>query len=242
MSPPPHALARALTRRGSTHAVNDDRYALLDGRHAVVRDADRGVLYAVADGVSSTGEGYIAAELTCECLSEFFTTARPPSEELLLDLVENADAQVRLTSESACTLAGVWIAGPRAWVFCVGDSVVLRFRRGKLARMTPGQTRGRGLAAYIGMGSNVRPTVYLERIGVSDGDVFMLMTDGVLGCVSEGQLAEAFDLHPDPEAVLEYVQSELARIGNDDDATLIMVQVGDPDAFPLMGRRDRRNG
>ncbi|MCB9743087.1 MAG: protein phosphatase 2C domain-containing protein [Alphaproteobacteria bacterium] len=233
--PPPHVLARATTRKGSTHLVNDDRYALLDGRHHAVRGAQRGVIYAIADGVTSSGQGYLAAELACETLAEFFTTARPASEELIVDLVENADAQARLTTGAACTLAGVWVSGNKAWVFNLGDSAVLRLRRGKVSKLTPAQVRGRGLSAFVGMGPTVRHAIYLERVDVEDDDVFVLATDGLLQVVPQERIGEAFEIHPTPEAVLEFVQAELARSGHEDDATLVLVQVGDTERFPLLG-------
>lgn len=235
-SPPnPQMMARAFTRRGATHAVNDDRYAMYDGRVAVVREARRGVLYALADGVSSTTNGFRAAEATCEALAEFFVTSRPVSDELFLDLVETADAQVRLTTGAACTLALLWLDGRYGCVVNAGDTAIYRYRRGKLSRLTPSQTRGGGLATYIGMGPTVRHTTWLERIDVAPNDVFILATDGVMRVVKEPQLEEALEIHRSIDAVMEMTWSELQRLGHPDDATMIAVDVGEPDEAPLMG-------
>lgn len=239
MTPPPvlRIAARVLSQQGTSHAVNDDRYALLDYRTAAVRDAQRGVIYAVADGVGSTGNGYRAAELTCECLAEFFTTARPASDELLLDLVENADAQVRLTSSSACTLTGIWMMRTRAVVFNLGDSAVLRFRGGELERLTPPQVRGRGLAAYVGMGKGVRHAAFLDRHTVEHGDILVCASDGLLQVVPEAELKEVFAIHADPAAVLEHAHAQIQRLGNEDDATIVIAQVGAPDVYGAAVRR-----
>lgn len=231
----PQWMARAFTRRGATHAVNDDRYAMYDGRIAAVREARRGALYALADGVSSTSKGFRAAEATCEALAEFFVTSRPVSDDLLLDLVETADAQVRLTTGAACTLALLWLDGRDGCVVNAGDTAIFRYRRGKMTRLTPAQTRGGGLSTYIGMGPTVRHTTWLERIDVAPHDVFVLATDGVLRVVKESQLAEALEIHASIDAMLEMAWTELQRLGHPDDATMIAVDVGEPDEAPLLG-------
>lgn len=226
-----------LSRRGSAHAVNDDCYALLDARNAQVREAGRGVIYAVADGVGSTSQGHLAAELCCETLAEFFTTSRPASEDLIIDLIETADAQVRLTTSSASTLAGLWMMAGQARVFCLGDSGVYRIHGGRLSRLTPKQVRGRGLAAYVGMGPSVRHALFLDRLYLHPDDVFLLLSDGVVQAVPEPMLAELYRRTPDPLTLMDTVQDELNRQNARDDATLIVVKVDNPYGFPTGGRR-----
>lgn len=234
---PAEPLGYVLSRRGNQHAVNDDCYALLDARNALVREAGRGVMYAVADGVGSTSQGHLAAELCCETLAEFFTTSRPASEDLIIDLIETADAQVRLTTSSASTLVGLWMMAGQARVFCLGDSGIYRFHGGRLSRLTPRQVRGRGLAAYVGMGPSVRHALFLDRIYLHPDDVFLLLSDGVLQAVPEPTLAELYRRTPDALALVDEVQELLSRQEIRDDATLIAVKVHDPYGFPTGGRR-----
>lgn len=234
---PADSLGYVLSRRGTHHAVNDDCYALLDARNALVREAGRGVIYAVADGVGSTGQGHLAAELCCETLAEFFTTSRPASEDLIIDLIETADAQVRLTTSSASTLVGLWMMAGQARVFCLGDSAVFRFHGGRLSRITPKQVRGRGLAAYVGMGAAVRHALFLDRLYLHTDDLFLLASDGVLQALPEAALTELYNRDPDPLALMDGVQEELGRQNARDDATLIAVKVDNPYGFPMGGRR-----
>ena len=223
-------LARALSRKGSRHQANEDRYGLLDRRHHGVRRVRRGALYAVADGVStSAGDNRAAAraaELALECLAEFFTNQRPATEELLLDLVETADAQVRMTTEAACTRTGVWLAGGVALVFNLGDSATLLYRAGVLRRITPRQVRGRGLAAYVGMGSSVRHNVFLESLPFQKGDLFLVCSDGVFEALSEAELHDLMDGKEEAGGLLlAEVERRLEERGHADDATILLVQI-----------------
>lgn len=219
-------LARAVSRKGSRHRRNEDRFGLLDRGNDHVRRSRRGVIYAVADGVSTSVAGDTAAEMAIELLGEFFTTHRPATEELLLDLVETADAQVRMTTDAACTLTGVWLANGVASVFNLGDSATLMYREGILRRITPPQLRGLGLAAYVGMGKTVRHNVFLENIPFKKGDLFLICSDGVLEALDVEELHHLVDGREEAGGVLlAEVERRLEARGHTDDATMLVVQV-----------------
>ena len=199
---------------------------MFDRRVDLVRRARRGELYAVADGVSSSVRGDTAAEMALECIAEFFTNHRPATEELLLDLMETADAQVRMTTDAACTLTGVWLADGVASVFNLGDSVTFMYRSGTLRRITPMQVRGRGLAAYVGMGPSVRHNVFLENVPFQKGDLFLVCSDGVLEAVDVDELHGLVDGREEAGGVLlAEVEKRLEERGHTDDATMLVVQV-----------------
>lgn len=227
----PYTQVVAVTRQGRTHETNEDRYGVLDARQDVVRRARRGALYAVADGVSSSDSGSHAAELAIESLLEFFTANRIPTEDLLLDIVERADAEVRLTTGSACTLAGIWLSHGVATIFSVGDSSVVLVRQGVARRMNPLQRRGGGLSAFVGMGSGIRPSMFLESIPLHEGDRFWLGSDGAFDLVDEAWLACS-------KAVGECMELIRPRFDgqHDDDATLVGVEVLAIEANPWQER------
>lgn len=230
----PYTQVVAVTRQGRTHETNDDRFALLDPRVEEVHRARRGVLYAVADGVSSTVAGSHAAELAVESLHEFFTANRIATEDLLLDIVERADAEVRLTTGSACTLAGIWLSHGVASIFSVGDSSVVLVREGSAQRMNPLQRRGGGLAAFVGMGSGIRPSMFLESIPLKAGDRFWLGSDGAFDLIDEAWLACTGSL----AECMERVRPRFDGM-HDDDATLVGVEVLALEANPWQERAMR---
>ena len=229
----PYTEATALSRTGSRKQRNADRFGLLDPREEFVLGARRGSIYAVADGVSSVANSDSAAQTTIECIRDFFTADRQAGEDLLLDLVERADAEVRLTTGSACTLAGVWLHRGRATVFNIGDSAVFHWRQGRIDRLTPAMRRGGGLAAYIGMGGGVRPSVHVQAVAFEQGDVFLVGSDGVFDAVPPADLQILCD---SPAALLSTVATRLVDGGHDDDATLVYVRVLAIEASPRQER------
>jgi len=225
----PYTEATALSRTGERKDRNADRFGLWDPRQDLVATARRGSIYAVADGVSSVEASDSAAQTAIECIRDFFTADRPAGEDLILDLVERADAEVRLTTGSACTLAGVWLHAGVATVFNIGDSAVYLWREGTIERLTPAMTRGGGLAAYIGMGGGVRPSIHIEGIPFNAGDVFLVGSDGIFAAVPPGDLKVLCEA---PAALLPTVATRLVDGGHDDDATLVYVRVLGVEASP----------
>jgi serine/threonine protein phosphatase PrpC len=216
----PYTQVVAVTRQGRTHETNDDRFGLLDPRVESVRRARRGVLYAVADGVSSSVAGSEAAQLCIESLQDFFTANRTPTEDLLLDIVERADAEVRLTTGSACTLVGVWLCHGVATIFSVGDSSAVLVRDGAARRMNPLQRRGGGLAAFVGMGPGVRASVFLESLPMQLNDRFWLGSDGAFDLVDEAWLARSCPVAESMDMIRPRFDGQ-----HDDDATLVGIEV-----------------
>lgn len=220
----PYTYAAVLSRPGAAYEGIEDRFTILDARVPAVRQARRGAIFAVADGVGSTERAEEAAEVACEQLSIFFKANRPASEDLLLDVIEAADAEVRLLNYGASTLAGVWVARDRVRVFSLGDSSVYRVRGGELTRLN-WKSRRQALHTYLGMGENVRPSVELFTHDLSERDVFLLMTDGLFGCFTEEKLLELWRETGDCLDFICAVEQELDRLGHQDDVTLMAARV-----------------
>ncbi len=221
----PHTLAAVTSRRGSSHGANEDCHALYDEGDDAVRSARRGVMYAVADGVSSTTDGGRAARITCAHLHRFFTEPRSASQESLVDLVEGADTTVRDETQSASTLAGVWLAAGQVWAFSVGDSAIFRLRNAQLERLNFPDTRGRGLATYVGMGPRVRTALQIHVLEVRAGDLYVLCSDGVIDALGERGIQNAFFVSPGARGLIDELDRQLVQRGHPDDATVIAVQV-----------------
>ncbi len=220
----PYTCAAVLSRPGAAYEGIEDRFTILDARLPIVRLARRGAIFAVADGVGSTERAEEAAEVACEQLSIFFRANRPASEDLLLDVIEAADAEVRLLNYGASTLAGIWVARDKVQVFSLGDSSVYRVRGGDLTRLNWKSER-RALHTFLGMGENVRPSIELFTHELIAGDTFLLMTDGLFGCYTEEQLLEAWLETGDCLDFVWAVERELDRRGHRDDVTLMAARV-----------------
>ena len=221
----PQTLAAVTSRRGSRHGTNDDCYALFDASVEEVRDARRGIMYLVADGVGSMKDGALAARITCDTLRKFFTSPRRASQKSLLDLVELADRAVREKTQSATTLAGVWIAQEQVLAFSVGDSDIFRLRDARLERLNFPDTRAGGLATYVGMGQRVRTALQIHVLEVRVGDLYLVCSDGVLDALEEKAIRNAFFVAPGARGLVNELDRQLVQRGHDDDATVIAAQV-----------------
>ena len=220
----PYTFAAALSRPGSAHEGIEDRFTILDARNPVVRGARRGAIFAVADGVSSTDRADEAAEVACDHLEAFFKANRPASEDLLLDVIEASDAEVRMLNYGASTLAGIWVAQDAVRVFSLGDSSVYRVRGRELVRLNWKNPK-QALHTYIGMGSNVRPAVELFTHEVRVGDIYLLMTDGVFAVFKEAELVSALVSTQDLIDFVAAIEHRVDRAKPADDVTLLAVQV-----------------
>jgi serine/threonine protein phosphatase PrpC len=214
--------AAAASRPSPHHVECEDAWQIYE------HDLSRGDgLFVVCDGVSTARAGLAAAKLACTRLGQFEEPGAHRHTDTLAQLVSEIDWELRGTNKHAkCTLAMTWVDGSVAHVFTVGDSPVYRLRQGR-ARQAGAERTGtfRRLAAFLGMGPAVSEVLTMDRWVLQAGDVLMLMSDGVLEALDEDDLAEIWQRDPAPEPCAGNIIAEVARVGVDDDATVIVVEV-----------------
>lgn len=226
-SPPTRVVAAAATRRGPHHLRNEDAWCVYEGVRLSQTDAPAG-LFAVCDGVSTAGRGRLAASIACERLGQFGDTGTPLGLDGLGQLISEIDWELRGAGSGAyCTLALAWLDGTTAHVLTVGDSPVFRIRRGQLRQAGTDHTGfvRRGLRAYLGMGARVNEVLQHQEWSVEPGDLLLLMSDGILDALDEEALVRIWAETQEPEACVQRLLEEVARIGVDDDATVVAVEL-----------------
>ncbi len=226
----PYTRSAAGTRKGSSHPINEDAFRVLDASHALVKKVRRGVLYAVADGVSSTNQGQYAAQSTSSWLERFFQEEHDAEPEELRKLLLDIDSELKGggKGKAACTLSAIWFWAGTAYVLHVGNSEILRMREGDIQSVTPVIEKGSRamLRNFVGMG-NLEKVLHMAQEPFEVGDVYFLFTDGVreaftsnaaigMTWVRAGQDVERF-----VASVLEAADARSVE----DDATMIVVQV-----------------
>ncbi len=217
------SLRAAAASRPSPHHVECE-----DAWHIYAHDPDRGDgLFIVCDGVSTAGEGLAAARLACNRVGQFEEPGAVRQPETLAQLVSEIDWELRGTGRHArCTLAMVWVDGTSAHVFTVGDSPVVRLRAGNTQHADI-EKKGteRRLSSFLGMGPGVSEVLATSVWDLAPGDVLLLMSDGVVDALGEDDLAALWAATTEAEACAQAVIQEVARIGVDDDATVVVVEV-----------------
>ena len=217
------------TRKGNSHARNEDAFVLLDHPVRTRGVSDRGCVYAVSDGVSTVAEGHWASQLTISRLSQFFDAHAEPSETSMAGILSEIDWEIRgeRSGRAACTVAVAWIQDNRLQVFQVGDSHVFLLREGAVRCLTELEEEGgKKLDHFLGMGPAVSEVIRVSAHEVQAGDALVLATDGVTNLVSEDELGRLWARSlGDPAACTEAVLAAVARQQGSDDATIVAALV-----------------
>jgi protein phosphatase len=235
---PFHLDIAGATHIGGRHA-NEDHYRF---------DEELGLL-AVADGVSNRPAGRVAAEAAIAALFDYMTDPNMTAPGEARERIERAFGHVnRVVREQAAaedhlrgmatTLACAMEHGKLLLVGHVGDSRVIRFREGRLerlttdhrlemdhvmrSRLTPEAIRAAGpnaLTRAIGRGESVTTDVCVE--GLRPGDGILLATDGLTALVDDETIAATIQRVRSPRAIVdELIRCALAR-GTPDNTTCV---------------------
>ncbi len=206
----------------------------------------KGMLLAVADGVSGAAGGREAAEYTVRgLLADYYATPDTWSVPMALDRVLNANnrwliaqgAAHRELAGMATTLSALVLRGARYYAAHIGDSRIYLLRNGQFARLTTDHVWDRPdmhhvLSRAIGLDAHLAMDYAEDHLWA--GDVFLLVSDGVwepLGdrAMRDLLLARQNDCQAAAEALAE---AALAR-GGQDNASALVVRVVHPGADRL---------
>ena len=213
--------------------------------HAVVAPpedrVDRGVVVALADGVSGSGSARIAAEIAVRSLAaDYYVTPPRWSIGQSLDRILRAAndwlwAQNgrRLDRDTVVAAVSVLVLrGQHYHLAHVGDTRVYRQRRGRLQQLTADHSWQRRDMRHV-----LRRAVGLDSYLVVDfaegelqaGDAFLLVTDGVwevLGDASMGRvLRDEQAPHAAAQTLVEEAQRHQAAYMGRNDSTALVLHV-----------------
>jgi protein phosphatase len=210
---------------------------------------ERGLLWALADGMGGLSHGKLASSLALETIYEEFYGARNPIPKSLGKGIESANA--RLLSKATglgsarmgTTVTAAIVSGDRLYIGHVGDSRAYLIRQGRtkcltsdhtmvgdLVRMkvlSPDKVRGHAqrsiLNRAVGLELFVRADIL--ELGIIDGDRIVLCSDGLWGSVEDDEIGELALSRDDPdEASRELVDLALDR-GSDDNVSVIVLNI-----------------
>lgn len=214
--------------------VNEDFAALVVGQG---RDRDRGAIAAVADGVSTGGNGREAAQTTVHTLvSDYFATPDTWDTTVALDRILFAHNgwlasmnRRRQPAVGLTTLTAIVLRGQSYTLAHVGDTRAYLLRGGRLQLLTTDHVMAqRDLAHQLtrAMGLDDHVVVDYSQGELHSGDLLVLISDGVHGSLPERELRQL--LRQDmltAQALSESLTQAALRRGSTDNLTALVVRV-----------------
>ncbi len=209
--------------------------------------ASEGVIAAIADGVSGTTGGRVAAELAVRGFIDGFLAQRetlsvPQAAAAALTAIADwIEAQGRTDANlahMATTFTGLVLRGRRAYGIHIGDSRLYRLSRGQLTQMTTDHhLNPRVLSRAIGLEGGSRADYCDEP--AAPGDRFLLTSDGVHGFLPASRIAAILQLREAPDETAQSLVAAALAAGGRDNATALIVDVLE---IPAASRADLAAG
>lgn len=216
----------------------------------------KGVVLALADGVSGSGEGRRAAEVSVQgFLSDYFATpetwtVKTSGERVLSALNRWLYGQGQQYTQAhhgfLTTFSALIIRSQTAYLFHVGDTRIQRLRTNKNGDSTlepltkDHSTRVGNDTTYLtrALGMDWQVEIDYRTTDVQAGDIFILSTDGVHEFLPRPTLKKMLaTASENPEACCEAILDAAYELGSDDNISCQIVVV---DALAAMGSDDSR--
>ncbi|MFD0666522.1 bifunctional protein-serine/threonine kinase/phosphatase [Ramlibacter sp. MAHUQ-53] len=228
----------------SVRGPRDDNEDFAAAQEAPPHEAQRGLVAAIADGVSTGGRGREAAQSTVMCVvQDYFGT--PPTWEtsVALDRLIGAQnawlaASNRRNARGAMTtLTALVLRGHSYTLAHVGDTRAWLLRGGEWTQLTQDHVfdhpdmKSR-LTRAIGLDERVHVD-YLQG-ELQAGDVFVLTSDGVHGVLASKQLASAAaQAAASAQAASQAMVDAALKAGSWDNASALVIHVRELAAIRL---------
>lgn len=197
----------------------------------------KGMMFAVADGVSGNEGGREAAEQTVRTLlSDYYATPDTWEVTRAVDKVLCAtnrwllaqDFSRKARAGMACTLTSVVFRGARFTIGHVGDSRAYRYRQGRLEQLTTDHVWDRPDMHHIlkrAVGLDEQLLVDFSDGELQVGDIFLLVTDGVWEPLGDKRIHEILHLRTDVQRAADALVQTAVAQGGQDNATAVVIRV-----------------
>ncbi|MGE7957283.1 protein kinase domain-containing protein [Pseudomonas sp. NPDC089530] len=222
-----HAHASAIGPR----AENQDALRLVTPAPALA--ASKGLLFAIADGVSQCADGGLAARSTLQALAlDYYATPETWAvaqalERLLLAqnrwLQANGGGQPLLTTVSALVLRG-----RRFTLAHVGDCRVYRWHADQLQRISDDHVWDQPGMQHVlkrALGLDQHLVVDFLDGELRENESFLMLSDGVWATLGDTAIAAILRDQPDLDSAVQTLVSAAHLAGSQDNASALLVRV-----------------
>ncbi|WP_010460004.1 bifunctional protein-serine/threonine kinase/phosphatase [Acidovorax radicis] len=213
--------------------LNEDFAALVQGQG---RDRERGAIAAIADGVSTGGNGREAAQTSVNTLvNDYFATPDTWDTTVALDRILSAHNgwlasmnRRRQPAVGLTTLTALVLCGQSYTLAHVGDTRAYLVREGRLQQLTTDHVMSqRDFAHQLtrAMGLDDHVVVDYSQGELRSGDLFVLLSDGVHGSLPERELRQLLRQDLAAQALCDELAQAALRRGSSDNVTALVVRV-----------------
>ena len=235
----------AASETGPVRDDNQDSFWLPEGYSS----AERGLLYAIADGMGGYSHGKLASSLALEKLFQTFYGETGPAKKGLRKGLEAANLSVYQATQRLAagrmgtTLTAVHILGDLLTVAHIGDSRAYLVREGQsicltndhttvgeLVRMkvlSPDKVRTHAqrsvLNQCLGVALFIRPDI--TEVAVQEGDALILCSDGVWSVIQDDEFASLAADVPESDGLSKRLVDLALERDSDDNASAVVVRV-----------------
>jgi serine/threonine protein phosphatase PrpC len=207
----------------------------------------KGIAIALADGIGSSAVSDVASQYAVTgFLEDYYCTSEAWSVKTSAERILSATnswlhaqtqkSQYRYDKDKGyvCTLSAMVIKSSTAHIFHVGDSRIYRLRGKALEQLTSDHrvwiAQGQ---SYLGRALGFKPQLEIDyqTQPVEQGDIFLLVTDGVYEHVSEhamaGIIRNSADVPEGLDAAAKAIVEKALQQGSDDNLTAQVVRVNE---------------
>jgi len=233
--------AYSITDKGLVRSLNEDFYYL----------PRRGESFAlVADGMGGHNAGEVASRTATFAFARALRGCKPNSDSLryAFDAANRAVLAEADGDESkrgmGTTLTAVWLAKKHIYLGHIGDSRAYRLRGGELTQMTrdhsyvqelvdngiitPEQAakhpKRNIITRCIGVFEKAEPDII--KLEVEEGDVWLLCSDGLCGCVSHEAIEQTMVGEGEWPDKLKALKDLALASGGQDNVTIVLAVGG----------------
>jgi protein phosphatase len=210
---------------------------------------ERGLLYALADGMGGLAHGKLASAIAIDALFETFYRTKAPIARSLGKGIETANSKVFGAAQGlgsarmGTTLTAANVHGDSLCIAHVGDSRAYLVREGRARLLTNDHTTVGDLVRLklippervrthaqrstlnraVGLGLFVRPDV--TSLKLRDGDRILICSDGLWSAVEDEDLAAMAAVPDRLEDICASLIGAAIEKGSDDNVSVIVVRV-----------------
>lgn len=225
---------------------NQDAFAaLVPNNNEII---SKGVVAAIADGVSSASRAADAAQISVtQFINDYYATSdtwstQKSASKVLTSLNQwlfsQTDYQSGETHQWLTTFSALVVKSSTGYIFHVGDSRICVYRENDIEIITRDHNRRSGSSnAHVvltrALGADPRLKVDVHQIDIKAGDIYILTCDGVHDFLSNAAIQSKLKDLPeipsseDLESVSKAIVDFAIEMGSDDNTSCLLIYIGE---------------